>query len=197
MTEGPAQYKGAIKEGKKSAHLYQKSPSSQGKASPKRDLQKEILPQSQAALKWGLREAPPLLVTQQNCLHLCSQGWPGPFPGAESVVQALTQQLPYNTHSKYYVPIGCWYSLFYGGGASVALSRKTCAMVGTHSMAIKAFAEPRWVIIYQKFICLEIELGRAFIHWDKSYGFFTLSQSTSICSFAWELFLQQSTMRAT
>ena len=79
MTKGPAQYKGAIKEGKKSAHLYQKSPSSQGKASPKRDLQKEILPQWQSALKWGLREAPPLLVTQQNCLHLCSQGWPGPF----------------------------------------------------------------------------------------------------------------------
>jgi len=24
--------------------------------------------------------APPLLVTQFNCLHLCLQGWPGPFP---------------------------------------------------------------------------------------------------------------------
>jgi len=50
----------------------------------RRNLQPEVLPQWQSALKWGLRErcsqAPPLPVTQVNCLHLCSQGWAGPFP---------------------------------------------------------------------------------------------------------------------
>lgn len=84
--------------------------------------------------------------------------------------------------------------MFYG--SSVALSGKIRALAGTHSMAIKGFAEPKWDIIYQKFICLEIELGSAFIPLDKSYWFFTPSQSTSI-SFALELFLQQSTMGAT
>jgi len=39
------------KEGKKIAYPYQKTPGSQGKASLKRDLQKEILPKEQSALK--------------------------------------------------------------------------------------------------------------------------------------------------
>lgn len=51
--------------------------------------------------------------------------------------------------------------MFYG--SSVALSGKIRALTGTHSMAIKGFAEPKWDIIYQKFICLEIELESAFI----------------------------------
>ena len=79
MTEGPAWQKGAIKEGK-IVHPYQKILGSQGKASPRRDLQKETLPQS--ALKWGLREVQPGS-TPSSCtgdLHLCSQGWPGSFP---------------------------------------------------------------------------------------------------------------------
>uniref|UniRef100_A0A8C2YGS9 Uncharacterized protein n=1 Tax=Coturnix japonica TaxID=93934 RepID=A0A8C2YGS9_COTJA len=46
----------AIKEGKKVVHLYQKIPGSQGKVTPRRELQEKILPQQQSALKWGLRE---------------------------------------------------------------------------------------------------------------------------------------------
>jgi len=38
-------------EREKIAHLYQKTPGSQGKSSPRTDLQKEILPQWQSALK--------------------------------------------------------------------------------------------------------------------------------------------------
>jgi len=51
MTEGPAQQKGAIRKGKRIAHPYQKIPGSQGKASPRKDLQQEILSQWQSALK--------------------------------------------------------------------------------------------------------------------------------------------------
>jgi len=46
-----------MKERKKIAYLYQMIPGLEGKASPRRDLQKEILPQRQSALKWGLRGA--------------------------------------------------------------------------------------------------------------------------------------------
>jgi len=46
-----AQYKGAINEGKKIAHLYKNIPDLQRKASPRRDLQKEILPQWGSALQ--------------------------------------------------------------------------------------------------------------------------------------------------
>jgi len=42
--EGLAQQKGTIREGKKLAYLCQKIPGLQGKASPGRDLKKEILP---------------------------------------------------------------------------------------------------------------------------------------------------------
>jgi len=49
--KGLAQQRGAIKEGKEAAHLYQKFLRLQGKAFPRRDLQKEILPQQQPALK--------------------------------------------------------------------------------------------------------------------------------------------------
>ena len=51
MTEGLAQKKGVRKEGKKIAHPLQEISGSQGKALPRRDLQKEILPQWQSALK--------------------------------------------------------------------------------------------------------------------------------------------------
>ena len=47
------------KEEKKIAHQYQKIPGLQGKASPKRDLQKQTHPQGGSALKWGLREVQP------------------------------------------------------------------------------------------------------------------------------------------
>ena len=82
MTERPAQTKGTIVlKRKKIAHAYQKILGLQN-TSPTRKHLKEILPPWQSALKWGLRcsQAPPLLVTQVNYLHLCCQGWPGPFP---------------------------------------------------------------------------------------------------------------------
>ena len=44
IREGPAKQKGAIKEWKKIAHVYQKIPDLQEKASPRRDLQPETLP---------------------------------------------------------------------------------------------------------------------------------------------------------
>jgi len=44
MTKGLAQHKGAIKERKKIAYPYQKIPGLQEKASPRRDLQKEVFP---------------------------------------------------------------------------------------------------------------------------------------------------------
>ena len=83
MTEGPAGQKGAIKEGKKIAHLYQKIPGLQGKASPKRDLQPEILPQWQSALQWGLREVQPGFTPSNHTSELPSpvlSGLTGPFP---------------------------------------------------------------------------------------------------------------------
>mgnify|MGYP001761702818 CR=1 FL=1 len=50
MVGGLAQQRGTIKEGKKIAPPYQKIPGAEEKASPRRDLQKEILPQLQSAL---------------------------------------------------------------------------------------------------------------------------------------------------
>jgi len=50
-TKGLTQQRSATKEGKKIAHPYQKIPASQQKAPPKRDPQKETLPQGQSALK--------------------------------------------------------------------------------------------------------------------------------------------------
>ena len=79
--EGPAQEKGATKEGKKIAYLYQKSWGLQGKASSKRDLQKETLPQWQSALKWGLREvqlAPPR--SHSLIAFTCAPRADGSFP---------------------------------------------------------------------------------------------------------------------
>jgi len=58
MTKGAVQQKGTIKEGKITP-LYQKILGSQGKASPRKDHQQEILPQWQSALKWDLREVQP------------------------------------------------------------------------------------------------------------------------------------------
>ena len=40
--------------------------------------------------------ARPLLVTQ-NCLHLCSQGWPGPFPRCSISGSGCDSQLPSRT----------------------------------------------------------------------------------------------------
>jgi len=56
--------------------LISKDLGSQSKTPQVRDLQKEILPHWQSALKWGLREVQPGSIPsgQVNYLHLCSQG---------------------------------------------------------------------------------------------------------------------------
>ena len=74
---GLAQEKGGIREGKKITHPYQRIPSSQRKASPGRDLQKEILPQWQSALKWGLREMQPGSTLSGRTAELPSPVVPG------------------------------------------------------------------------------------------------------------------------
>jgi len=66
-----------MKEGKKIAYPYQKIPGSQGKASPRRDLQKENLPGWQSALKWGLREVQPGSTPPRHTAELPSPVLPG------------------------------------------------------------------------------------------------------------------------
>jgi len=66
-----------MKEGKKIAYRYQKIPGLQGKASPRRDLQEEILPQWQSALKWGLREVQPGSTPSGHTAELPSPVLPG------------------------------------------------------------------------------------------------------------------------
>jgi len=91
--------KDAIKEGEKIAHLHLKIPGSQSKTPPKRDLQKEILPQWQSALKWGLREVQPGSTpsghTGESPSPLAPRADLVLSPAAQSVVQVVTQQLPY------------------------------------------------------------------------------------------------------
>ena len=77
MVGGLAQQRGTIKEGKKIAHPYQKIPGMQGKSSPRRNLQKEILPQWQSALKWGLREVQPGSTPSAHTVQLPSPVLPG------------------------------------------------------------------------------------------------------------------------
>ena len=56
----------------------------------RRDLQPEILPQWQSALKLGLREVQPGSTPSGHTAEL-----PSPvLPGAQSVLQAVTQQFP-------------------------------------------------------------------------------------------------------
>lgn len=68
------------------------------KYSKRRDLQLEILPLWQPTLKWGWEGWNMV----QHCLHLCSQGWPGPFPRC-SAIQAMSQQFPYNSFSRHHL----------------------------------------------------------------------------------------------
>jgi len=83
IMKGPAQQRGAIKEVPflyrlyKIAHLYQKIPGSHMKAPPRKDLQKEILPQWQSALKWGLREVQPGSTPSCHTAELPSPVLPG------------------------------------------------------------------------------------------------------------------------
>jgi len=96
-TEGPAQQKGAVKKGKKNAHRYQKIPGSPRKASPRRDLQKDTLPQGQSALKWGLREEQPGSTPSDHSAIAFTCAPRAKLvlsPGAQSVVQAVTQKFP-------------------------------------------------------------------------------------------------------
>lgn len=43
----------------------------------------------------------------------------------------------------------------------------------THTLAITGYIEPSWMGICQKFICLEMEMINALLHWNKSWCFFT------------------------
>ena len=109
--KGLAQQRGAIREGKKIAHPYQKIPGSQEKAPPKRDLWKEILPQWQSALKWGLREVQPGSTPSGHTAELPSPvlpGLTGSFP------QVLNQwfRLWLNSYHTPFIPCKDHLSLF-------------------------------------------------------------------------------------
>lgn len=43
----------------------------------------------------------------------------------------------------------------------------------THTLAIMGYIEPKWVVICQKFVCLEMEMTNALLDWNKSCCFFT------------------------
>lgn len=43
----------------------------------------------------------------------------------------------------------------------------------THTLAIIGYIEPKVAVICQKFICLEMEMTNALLHWNKSCCFFT------------------------